>query len=128
MKYLALCAPLLFGIGVAHAASEQTKALSIDFTLSSGGPANGEFLGNLKLKGGSLSGTIVNKSFGYVYSVSPGSSLQAHILNLTCSTTNPATDVISLSGKLNPLTGKGKGTFTESYFNESGPYTAKKTP
>jgi hypothetical protein len=128
MKYVALCVGLLSCTSAAHAAPKAAKNLSTDFNLTTSGAAGGEFLGTLKLKGTSLSGTFVSQSFGYVYNVNAGSTLKAKVLHLTCTLTNPVADVITLSGKLNSLTGKGKGSFSESFFNEAGTYVATKAP
>ena len=128
MKYYVLCVAVLLCSSAARAASAPGKTVIVDFNLASSGPANGEFVGTLMLRGSNLTGTIVDQAYGYSYVVNPGSTLKAKQLRLTCTLTTPVQDVITLSGTLGPLSGKGKGSFTESFFGETGTYVAMKAP
>ena len=100
------------------------KALSVNFTIGNTEGFNGVDPASLILSKGRLSGTVtvISPDGTFPCTVNSGSTDIHNKLNLTC-TIGPA-EMVTLSGTLKSRTGVGKGSFTESFFKETGTYTA----
>ena len=102
------------------------KALSVNFTISNTEGFNGIDPASLVLSKGKLSGsvTVISPDGTFPCTVNAGSTDIHNKLNLTC-TIGPA-EMVTLSGTLKAKTAVGKGSFAESFFKETGTYTAAK--
>ena len=60
---------------------------------------------------------------GDICTVDAGSTDTKNKLSLTC-TEMIVSDHLTFTGKLKVLSGEGKGTFSETFFSDSGKYTA----
>jgi hypothetical protein len=112
--------PALLVAPRAHAA----RTLAVNFTISGTEGFNGVDAASLKLAKGRLSGTVtvISPDGTFPCTVNSGSTDIRHQLSLTC-TIGPA-EMVTLSGKLNAVTGAGKGSFSETFFKETGKFTA----
>jgi len=100
------------------------RTLAVNFTISGTEGFNGVDAASLRLSKGQLSGTVtvISPDGTFACTLNSGSTDIRNRLNLTC-TIGPA-EMVTLSGKLNPVTGVGKGKFSETFFKETGTFTA----
>ncbi len=110
-----------FGVMPAHSSSDRPSStpLSLTFIVKSTGEVNGRFPAALNWQNGNITGEIT--TIGDFCVVNKGSTDFHHILNLSCTVEN-GVSADTYEGTLNILTGKGKGKFTDSYYNETGTY------
>jgi hypothetical protein len=109
---------------LAAPAARAAQTLTVNFTISGTEGFNGVDAATLTLAKGHLSGmvTVISPDGTFPCTVNGGSTDIHRRLNLTC-TVGPA-EMVTLSGKLNPATGLGKGKFSETFFKETGTFTA----
>jgi hypothetical protein len=114
----------LFGVILAAAQAHAARTFSVEFTISNTEGFNGVDAASLAENKGNLSGTVtvITPDGTFPCSVNFGSTDIHDQLSLTC-TIGPA-EMVTLSGRLNLRTGKGKGTFSETFFKEQGTYKA----
>ena len=113
--------------GAAFGASAPLQ-LSVNFTVAGTSDFDGVDPAALAIKkGGSVTGTIMITNIfepPVACTVLAGSTDVAGVLKLTCSPFSDET--ISFNGTLKPRLGSGKGSFSESFFGQTGTYRAKK--
>jgi hypothetical protein len=117
----------LFFVALVSAApnARADRVFSAQFTISGTSGFNGVDAATLTLSKSKLSGTVEVISPGpvtYPCTVNSNSTLIRRKLNLTC-TIGPD-EVVTLSGTLSPATDKGRGTFSETFFEEDWTYKA----
>ncbi len=117
---------LLFSVALAALPAHASTIFSLGVTVSNTQGFNGVDSAKLSLSKGKLTGSVVVISPGGTYpcTVNSGSTLAHHQLNLTC--TIGREEMVTLSGRLNSRTGIGKGSFSETFFKETGTYTSAK--
>jgi hypothetical protein len=116
----------------APAAAEQPRdyRLNVIFRVkpSSGSGGMKEiFPAALVFRKGAISGTVeVKDSNGkFPCAVQSGSTDVGYKLNMTCSVQG-GVDIVTFTGKLNLLTGNGRGTVSDTFLHETGTYIASK--
>ena len=115
----------LLALVAAAPQANAAKVISLQFTVSKTHGFDGMDSASLAVSKENLSGTVEVVSPGpatYPCAVNFGSTLIHDQLNLTC-TIGPD-EIVTLSGRLDPKTGTGKGTFSETFFREQGTYRA----
>jgi hypothetical protein len=114
---------LPMALAAPHAAG--AKALSVDFTVSNTEGFNGVDAARLTLTGHVVTGTVtvISPDGTFPCAVNAGSTDINKKLKLRC-TIGPE-EIVSFTGKLSARTGFGMGKFTESFFKETGTYSAK---
>jgi len=128
---LAVGASFAFPLTPAQAAEPTKKDIKVTFVVTGTLLYNGSDPAKLKITNNkTLAGSIgLYNTLGlgpFACKVNVGSDLKNKKLRLQCDSKG-LTDVFSFTGSLNPLTGKGKGTVSESLTGEKGNWIASKT-
>jgi hypothetical protein len=128
---LAAAASFAFMLTPAHAAEPSKKDIKVTFAVSGTLLYNGSDPAKLKVTNNKTLGGEVGlfNTLGlgpFACKINVGSYLKNKRLHLQCDSEG-LTDVFTFAGRLNPLTGKGKGTVSESLTGEKGTWIATKT-
>jgi hypothetical protein len=109
---------------LARPGSAYPVALSVNFTVTGTTHFNAVDPAALTIKKGVVSGTVTVTAgtSPFPCTVTSGSTDSHGKLMLTCSVLS-GLDTVSFTGKLKTKTGAGKGTFSETYYGETGKYT-----
>ena len=108
-------------------AAEPPLHLTVTFTVSGTGSFDGTYVATLTWAKGAIKGSMTMPADfdGDICTVDSGSTDTKNKLSLTC-TEMIVSDHLTFSGKLHVLSGKGHGKFSETFFGDSGTYTAAK--
>jgi hypothetical protein len=122
---MAMAVVVLHGAAAAPATARDLK-LKLIFKVS-GGTGEAFFPADLLFSKGQITGIVTAKHDGAKYAcpVQSGSTDNGYNLKMTCSVEN-GIDIVTFAGKLNLLTGNGRGTVSDTFYHETGNYIASK--